>query len=97
MMDDNDDWLQTNSKEFTAFIKEMHLVNPYYERFKTLGLAGTTYAQGSQRIDFVLVDSMILPAIKCIGTLGLHEGIISDHIMLYMDCDEQLLFGGIIN
>ena len=29
--------------------------------------------------------------------LGLHEGIKSDHNMLYVDCDKQLLFGGIIN
>jgi len=97
MMDANDDWLQTSSKAFKAFIEDMRLVDPYYEKIKTSGLTGTTYARGSRRIDFIFVDSTILPAIKRIGTLGLHEGIISDHIMLYMDCDERLLFGGIIN
>ena len=97
MMDANDDWLQTSSKAFTTFVEDMRLVDPYYEKFKTSGLTGTTYARGSRRIDFIFVDSTILPAIKRIGTLGLHEGIISDHIMLYMDCDERLLFGGIIN
>ena len=97
MMDANDDWLQTSSKAFKVFVKEMHLVDTYYRKFKTLGLTGTTYARGYQRIDFILVNCTILPAIKCIGTLDLYEGIISDHIILYMDCDELLLFGGIIN
>ena len=97
MMDANDDWLQTSSKAFIVFVKEMHLVDSYYEKFKTLGLTGTTYAQGSWRIDFILIDSTILPVIKQIGTFGLYEGIISDHGMLYMDCDEQLLLGGIID
>ena len=44
MMDANDDWLQTSSKAFKAFIEDMHLVNPHYEKFKTSGLTGTTYA-----------------------------------------------------
>ena len=86
-MDATDNWLQTSSKAFKAFVKEMYLVDPYYETFKTLGLTGTTYAQGSQRIDFIIFNSTIIPAIKHIGTIGLHEGIISDHVMLYMDCD----------
>ena len=45
----------------------------------------------------ILVYSTILPAIKRIGTLGLHQRIILDHVMLYMDCGEHLLFDGIIN
>ena len=75
----------------------MHLIDPYSVRFKTLGLTNTTSARGSRRIDFTFVDSRILPVIKRIGTLGLHEGIISGHVMLYMDYDECSLFGGIIN
>ena len=47
MMDANYDWLQTNSKAFKAFIKEMHLVDPYYEKFKTSDLMSKTYARGS--------------------------------------------------
>ena len=45
MMDANDDWLQTSSKAFKAFVKEMHLVDPYYEKIKTLSLTSTTYAR----------------------------------------------------
>ena len=45
----------------------------------------------------ILLDSMILPSIKNGGKLGLHEGIYLDHVMLYMDCDEDLIFKGQIN
>lgn len=71
--------------------------DPLHARFDTDGLTPTTYARGNRRIDFILVDSLIAPAIKRIGTLGLHEGIFSDHVMLYMDCDEKELFKGIVN
>ena len=43
------------------------------------------------------MDSTILPDIKNIGVLGLHDVIISDHVMLYIDSNERLLFGDIIN
>ena len=32
-----------------------------------------------------------------VGTLGMHKGIQLDHVMLYMNCDENLLFKGKIN
>ena len=55
------------------------------------------YSRGSRCIYFIFVDSTILTTTKRIGTLRLHEGIILDHVILYMDCDEHMLFGGIIN
>ena len=97
MMDASDDWLQTSSKAFKAFIEDMHLVDPYYEKFKTLGLTGTAYAQGSRQINCICVDFTILSVINQICTLGLHDRIISDHIMLDMNCNKRLIFGGIIN
>ena len=60
-------------------------------------MASTTYSRVNHRINFILVDSTIVPAIKRIGTLELHEGIISDHVMLYMNCDKDQLVSGIIN
>ena len=97
MMDANDTWLETGSKEFKSFVEEMQLVDPLYEKFSEDGLTQTTYSRGSRRIDFILVNSSIQKAIKKIGTLGLHEGIMSDHVMLYMDVDERELFKGQVN
>ena len=96
MMDANDDWQQVNSA-LAVFIDEMGLTDPLYNKFNGNGLTSTTYARGSRRIDYIFVDQMIAPAIKRIGTLGLHEGINSDHVMLYMDCDEKELFQGRVN
>ncbi|KAL7517834.1 hypothetical protein ACHAWF_000158, partial [Thalassiosira exigua] len=89
MMDANDDWVRPEGKSFAAFIEEMKLVDPLHKHFKN--------ARGTKRIDYMLVDEFVDQAIIRIGTLGLHEGIIFDHVMLYMDIDERQLFGGIIN
>ena len=64
MVDANGDWLQTSRKAFKAFLKDMQIVDPYHEKIKTSCLTGTIYARGSRRIDFILVNSMILPAVK---------------------------------
>ena len=97
MMDANNEWLDSGSKTFQSFVKEMGLVDHLYDKFKNKGLTETTYARGKRRIDFILVDASITHTIKRIGTLGLHDGILSDHVMLYMDIDEKALFKAIMN
>eukprot|EP00956_Cyclotella_meneghiniana_P039711 scaffold177683_cov66-Cyclotella_meneghiniana.AAC.6 len=37
-------------------------------------------------------DEALTQSIRRIGTLGLHEAIVSDHVMLYADIDEKELF-----
>jgi len=44
-----------------------------------------------------LLDSTIEHAINKIGILGLHEGIISGHVMFYTNYYQAILFSGIIN
>ena len=97
MMDANNEWLDTGSNEFQSFVDEMNLVDPLHQKFGNNEMTSTTYSRGRCRIDFILVDSVIVPAIDRIGTRGLHKGIISDHAMLYIDCNEDQLFSGIIN
>jgi hypothetical protein len=43
----------------------------------------------------MLFDEALVHAIKRIGTLGLHHAIVSDHVMVYADIDESLLFQGL--
>ena len=69
----------------------------FTKKFGSNGITNITYSSWSRQIDFILVDLTIKSAIKKIGTLCLHEGIISDHVILYMDCDKATLFSGIIN
>ena len=92
-MDANEDWTNKKSgKALRDFLQETSLQDPLYERFKGAGLTASTYSRGSRRIDYMFFDQSLLSAIKRIGTLGLHEAIVSDHVMLYVDLDEKELF-----
>jgi hypothetical protein len=93
-MDANEDWASSSGKQLSAFLAETGLVDPLHDRFIGQGLTPTTYARGSSRIDFIFFDQALAPAIKRIGTLGLHEAMVSDHVMVYADLDESLLFDG---
>ena len=96
LMDANDDWMKPGSKTFQTFIRTLNLVDPLHRKFSTT--LQRTYLRGQKRIDYILVDSSIFPAIERIGTLGLYDGLkFSDHVFIYMDCDERKLFKGIIN
>ena len=97
-MDANEDWTEPkHGKELKQFLLDTQLEDPLYEKFKGAGLTQSTYARGKRRIDFMFFDTSLVPAIQRIGTLGLHEAIISDHVMLYADLDENQLFQGLIN
>jgi exonuclease III len=97
-MDANEDWSDPKTgKELKQFMLETSLVDPLYDRFHEDGLTHSTYSRGKQRIDFILFDPALESAVKRIGTLGLHEAIISDHVMIYADIDENELFQGLIN
>ena len=97
MLDANDEWVETGSKSFQQFVSDLNLVDPLYNKFGKDGITQTTYSRGSRRIDFILMDPTIEQAIERVGTLALHEGMDSDHVMLYMDLSEERLFRGIMN
>ena len=89
----NYEWLEQSSKTFQNFIDELRLADPLHQRFGHDGVMSVTYTRGS----YILLESPILPSIKKDDTLGLHGGIHLDHVMLYIDCDEGLLFKDNIN
>jgi endonuclease/exonuclease/phosphatase family metal-dependent hydrolase len=81
-MDANEDWNDMKlGKELNRFLTETQLCDPLYDKFQETGLAKSTYARGKRRIDFIFFDRAMVPAIKRIGTLGLHQAMISDHVM----------------
>ena len=49
------------------------------------------------RLDYILVDRALCPAISAIGYCGMHSGAHTDHVYAYMDMDEEQLLGGIVN
>jgi hypothetical protein len=96
-MDANEDWSSRTGTQSAEFIRDAGLSDPLCDRFYQDGVTPTTYARGSQRIDYILFDEALVPAIKAIGTLGLHEAMVSDHVMVYADLDEAMLFEGLVN
>ena len=93
MMDANGDYLG-NDKNLRAFITNSCLCDPFYEKFRT---SPPTHVNGSTRIDYILMDRALCPALTAIGYLGTHDGAISDHVVGYADFNERALFAGIIN
>ena len=96
MMDANDDLTNPKGSGFQTFVTEMGLIDPLTQKFGDK-VVSTTYSRGNRRIDFILTDATIAQAVRRVGTLGLHEGIASDHVMLYLDCDEKTIFKRVIN
>ena len=95
-MDANDDWTDEDGKKFKQFMLDTHLIDHLYEKFGD-ELPKTTYTRGRRRIDYILFDKALVPAVDRIGCLGLHEGMVSDHVLLYADINEKALFQGIVN
>ena len=75
-------------------MQQTQLVDPYYMKFNK---APRTYIRGTSRLDYILVDPALVPAIKRIGYMGSTEGNRSDHTMAFVDFDEKILFKGLIN
>jgi hypothetical protein len=76
LIDANEDWTNKRTGQaLRVFLRETQLQDPLYDRFKNAGLTASTYARGSRRIDYMFFDPALLPAIKRIGTLGLHEAL----------------------
>ena len=84
MMDANGDWTEKGSKTFQAFILDFYLIDPLHAKY---GLQlQATYSRGYRRLDYILIHALIAPAIKRIGTLGMHKGFkFSNHVFLYME------------
>ena len=53
-----------------------------------------TYQRGSKKIDFILITPSIVPAVRAVSVLPLHDGYLSDHRALVVDFDAVTLFAG---
>ena len=57
----------------------------------------TTYARGTKRLDYIFISPQLLPTVRKSGYFALHDGIISDHRMCYMDVNLVTFLGGNVN
>jgi hypothetical protein len=81
-------------EKFRTFQQEAILEDPYYNKFLDMP---PTYMRGPNRLDYILMDEGLIPAVREIGYLGTHQAVYSDHAMAWVDFDERVLFTGRIN
>ena len=90
MMDANEDRVAQSHKQqgnmLQKSMQQTQLADPYFMKFHQ---APRTYVRGQHRLDYILVDTALLPAICNIGYLGSMEANLSDHTMAYVDFDEK--------
>ena len=94
MIDANGDYVSGKDKGLQTFLKATGLCDPYLERFPT---PTRTYQHGSSRIDYIFMDKALTHSIKRIGYLGTHDGATSDHVLAYVDMEQQTMFAGLIH
>lgn len=93
MLDANGDW-RDQDKDFKDFLTKSNLADVFFERFQD---SPRTYLYSDNRLDYILVDKALLPAVQRVGYLGTHEGADTDHVYSFLDMDEKTLFGVTLN
>jgi endonuclease/exonuclease/phosphatase family metal-dependent hydrolase len=85
MMDANEDWVAESHKDQGNKLKEFmqlaQLDDPFFQKFQH---APRTYVRGKHRLDYILIDPALMPAVRSIGYLGSMEANMSDHSMAYI-------------
>ncbi|KAL7524524.1 hypothetical protein ACHAWF_002609, partial [Thalassiosira exigua] len=96
MMDANGDTHHDKDldQDLVDFLEEANLKDPYYDKFPG---QIRTYLYGNQRLDYIWMDEVYVPAIKAIGYLETHQGALADHPAAYVDFYEDRLFQGVMN
>jgi hypothetical protein len=93
MMDANGDMHHPTKPdiELREFAEMAHLLD-----YSTLH-SSRTFMWGEKRLDYILVDPSLIPAIKRIGYLGTHDGSDSDHVYAFMDINYRIAHQGLVH
>ena len=57
----------------------------------------TTYTRGSKRLDYIFMLTSLVGTVRNAGYLPIHDGVISDHRMCYVECNLHAFMGGNVN
>ena len=79
-----------NENEMQSFVTANNLVDLIANTNE--GTPPATYSRGHRRLDFIFGTQYTLRAVVQSGSCGLHEGVISDHTMQWVDLETSLLF-----
>ncbi|NCG03282.1 MAG: hypothetical protein GWP22_07470, partial [Actinomycetales bacterium] len=95
-MDANGNWSGDRPDiQLKLFMDRCGMVDPFYNKFKE---SPRTYLHSNNRLDFWFMDPVAAHAILRIGYIRTHEGAASsDHVLGWVDFDENTLFQGVIN
>jgi hypothetical protein len=52
---------------------------------------------GTKRLDYILIDPSIIPAVESIGYLGTHKGSDTNHVYAFMDLNDNITHQGIVH
>ena len=95
MMDTNEDWEKEKDGELVEFLLATQLedVHQTGQQMKP----NTTYYRGMKRLDYIFISHHLLGTIRKSGYLAIHDGIILDHRMCYIDMSMITFLGGNVN
>jgi len=96
MMDANGDMHHptTPDRNLLEFVESTNLEDVFYKKFKH---SPRTFMWGTKRLDYILVDPALTPAVERIGYLGTHDGSDTDHVYAFMDLNDRIAHQGIIH
>ena len=70
---------------------------PTTKKSRKREIAETTSTRGTRIIDFILIDKAFRNTVTRVGTLGIGEGVVSDHVFIYADFSDFFKLGGVQN
>ena len=95
MMDANEEWERERNGDLAEFLLETGLEDIH--KMKQQEIPTTTYARGTKRLDHILVTPDLVQTVRRAGYLPIHDGVIADHRLCYIDCNLVEFLGGNVN
>ena len=83
ILDANEDWEKERDGGLAEFLLETQLEDVHQAQQKTKN--NTTYSRGKKRLYYIFISHHLLGTIRKSGYLAIHDGIISDHRMCYIN------------
>ena len=95
MIDANKDCGIERQGELAEFMLATQLKDVYKARHKMTPT--TTYAREVKRLDYIFISHHLLGTVRKLGYLALHDGVISDHKMCFIEVNMTTFLGGNVN
>ena len=81
--------------ELDEFLLELQLEDIHKVRQQPI--PKTTYTRESKRLDYIFMSRNLVGTVRKAGYMPIHDGVISDHRICYIECNLKAFMGGNIN